>query len=122
MTHAEAYIELCRLEYYHFNRWDMLKLPRTKYQKMIVARKARLWTYASGQSNEAPEEEAEWLKKLPPCDVEETVENWFRNQYCMAKDKNAWKIMFERMHGEPKPFNPEVPEHILERDRKETGK
>lgn len=121
MTHAEAYMEQRRLEYYHFDRWDWLKLPRTKYQKMIADRIGRLWNYASGQA-EAPEEEADWLKKLPPCDVEETVENWFRNNWCYAKDKNAWKRKMEEAGGEPKPFNPKIPEHILERDRKEAGK
>lgn len=120
MTHTEAYIQNAKLAEI-MRSWDRSR-RWTKYQKEVSERSAWLYEYSQGRAR-MPIEEDVWLKKCPPCDVEETAENWFRNNWHFAKDKTLWKRKFDEAGGIIPPLGDvEIPESVLELDRKEAGK
>jgi hypothetical protein len=78
MTKEEAYIEELELADLRY-RWDW-RAKRTPYQHSVARREIELYNFWRFNAP-APEPRAEWERTRPPRDVEETVENWYRNNY-----------------------------------------
>ncbi len=119
MTRREAWLEEEHLMHDHIYRWP-LWVENTPYVSYLWGRHCDLFNWYHSNLGKEPISHEEWLKKLPPKDVEETVENWFKNQYSRAKDKNAWRRKMEEAGNKVPPVDETIPDYLI-KDEQEYG-
>jgi len=100
MTRREAFAEYQEMER-RINSWSDTdrRPPLTPYQQAVRKRASDLRAFVYAYSYyEVPCEASEWV--CPPKDVEETVENFYRHQFCMEPDPDArLRELRERFQG-----------------------
>ena len=78
-------------------RWlvhrDPLKTGHTPYQSAVVKREWSLYEFWR-RNGPMPADRAEWERTCPLRDVDETAENWFRNNYT-----EAWEAKMREAGG-----------------------
>lgn len=89
MTRAEAEKEFFAVSRHVYMWKDVNPHPMTPYQHAVLRRQSALFGYVF---NDKPAPSEGWVP--PPKDVEETVENWYRNHY-----PSSWKERMEANSG-----------------------
>ena len=116
MTQAEAYREHEELMLRMYSWPKPWRAPATPYMRAMMARHNALCSYWRGEGP-MPCERGDW--ECPPRDVEETVENYWRNNTRHAMDPEA---AFRRCWKKYSGKYPPIPEWTEELERNFGGR